>query len=266
MNRWIRIVGPFNLFWIGIPVLFLTAIFLFVYYPTRLPDILFGSIHALVSIAILCYWFSQSPKPMLMWVCIEPEDEEQKIVADEDFLIPVQGSDRPTVEPKRLSTYKEIVFITLILVTCGFFILSLVLVPLFFVIVIPLLIVSAVWTIIYRLRLKITCREVPSKLRITFDIANEGHRGITVHEVFYKLLKPQVKSGYVIPLVDKEGERRYLRGHERVTEGFRFPWDGNTNLNPGHYKFGIRLYTTERADWQDIDVQISEDMRTIVWW
>lgn len=112
---------------------------------------------------------------------------------------------------------------------------------------------------------KLECQKAPSKLRITFDVVNQGGSGTTVHEIRYKQHKPEEKFGEIIPLLEKGEKRKYLREGERITAGFKFPW-GDANLQDGNYIFTITLITYDKEKQISLRVEISENKNVIKWW
>lgn len=81
--------GPGMYLFIAAWYLVITTIVFSIYYPTLIPQIFLGSIQAFVGIALVVHAFSRNPKPVLMSVLVEPEDENKNIVADEKYLVPV---------------------------------------------------------------------------------------------------------------------------------------------------------------------------------
>lgn len=254
------------MFIFGLWILVFTTIIMAVGYPSSIPTILLSSIQ--ISIAIVVFWYrvSQNPRLNMIWPKVEPENKKRKIVADKNFLMPVIGRKRRAIAPKIVPKIPRImgaVMIISAIITLGLLFLN------YQVASVSVYLMSSfvlIFLLVYHPRLKVVCIEPPAQLTIACDVANEGITGITVHEVYYRLIKPETKLGAIIPLLETDKKnRKYLKAHEGTPVSFRFPWD-KSNLKPGHYKFRIGLYTTKFIKFRDINVKISDDMKTITWW
>ena len=254
--------GPGMYLFIAAWYLVITTIVFSIYYPTLIPQIFLGSIQAFVGIALVVHAFSRNPKPVLMSVLVEPEDENKNIVADEKYLVPVRRHGRPDRPIVRPAYVREMKSFWIMMTYLGLAFVCALIPPLYA----ASYVLSAIGIGYFtsrRLERKIECKRPPRKLRVAFDIGNAGLTGVTVHEIQYQMIKPKIGVPHIISLETKNNERKYLRPHERITSEFRFPENKQSRLKPGYYEFRVILYTTKMESKLHINIHVSDDMKTI---
>lgn len=214
----------------GIVLVIFTALLSYWFHPF-FPHIAIGFFQAILTLVLIHYNYSRLPELEVLSFNIEPENSKGKIVAEEEFLKPVEGLHRPVVEPRfsRKFTKKTRY------VKCKSK-------PSFIRVAFDITNVGLTGVMVHEFRYK--------ELK-----PNQSH----------EFIKPICEEGngkyHYKPLGIK---RIYVRPQERITLDFRYPRN-NTPLEDGRYEFLVTIYAATMRIKKILPVEISSNLKTISW-